>query len=382
MTVHVPSRRLLLAGPFIRRDRRRHGIRSPRRAAKSKESAEARLQRFADKEEIANVLLTYGRALDARDFATYSSLFAADGEWVGGFGSVKGPANIKAFMEKNMGTGGNTTQQLPPALELRHQGERRHRHRVVALGVRAAAGARRRHRAGGPLRRHVRPRERRVEVQEADGVERHRPSGRRAGRPPPRRRQTPSSANRTCGARVGPLPRARSRARRAGVRSLPASSRSRAASTTPRCARPAAATSGSPTASISRRRASARSPTSTPRTSRGSGWRGRTTPARGGGGQEATPLVWNNTIYGITNWSVVFAVDAKTGKEKWRWDPWVNKTEVRPEICCGVVNRGLALYQGMVYVPVIDGRLQALDALDRQAWCGNRASRSRRTTTR
>ena len=82
----------------------------------------------------------------------------------------------------------------------------------------------------------------------------------------------------------------------------------------------------------------------------------------GGGGQEATPLVWNNTIYGISNWSVVFAVDARTGQEKWRWDPWVNKTEVRPEICCGVVNRGLALYQGMVYVPVIDGRLQALDA--------------------
>ena len=41
----------------------------------------------------------------------------------------------------------------------------------------------------------------------------------------------------------------------------------------------------------------------------------------GGGGQEATPLVWNGTIYGITNWSVVFAVDARTGKEKWRWDP-------------------------------------------------------------
>ena len=74
-----------------------------------KESADARLQRFADKEEIQNVLLEYGRALDARDFAAYSSLFASDGEWVGGFGSVKGPANIKAFMEKNMGTNGNPT---------------------------------------------------------------------------------------------------------------------------------------------------------------------------------------------------------------------------------------------------------------------------------
>jgi uncharacterized protein (TIGR02246 family) len=74
-----------------------------------KDSPEARLQRFADKEEIQNVLLEYGRALDARDFAAYSGLFASDGEWVGGFGSVKGPANIKAFMEKNMGTNGNPT---------------------------------------------------------------------------------------------------------------------------------------------------------------------------------------------------------------------------------------------------------------------------------
>jgi PQQ-dependent dehydrogenase (methanol/ethanol family) len=82
----------------------------------------------------------------------------------------------------------------------------------------------------------------------------------------------------------------------------------------------------------------------------------------GGGGQEATPLVSNGTIFGITNWSVVFAVDARTGKERWRWDPQVNQTAVRPEICCGVVNRGLALYQGLVIAPVIDGRLQALDA--------------------
>jgi quinohemoprotein ethanol dehydrogenase len=82
----------------------------------------------------------------------------------------------------------------------------------------------------------------------------------------------------------------------------------------------------------------------------------------GGGGQEATPLVWKGTLYGITNWSIVFAVDARTGKERWRWDPEVNQTAVRPKICCGVVNRGLAIYQGMIIVPVIDGRLQALDA--------------------
>jgi hypothetical protein len=72
-------------------------------------TSEARLAQLLDKEAIESVLLEYGRSLDARDFAAYSALFASDGEWVGGFGSVKGPANIKAFMEKNMGTGGNTS---------------------------------------------------------------------------------------------------------------------------------------------------------------------------------------------------------------------------------------------------------------------------------
>ena len=84
----------------------------------------------------------------------------------------------------------------------------------------------------------------------------------------------------------------------------------------------------------------------------------------GGGNQEGTPLAWNNTLYGITSWSVVFALDARTGKEIWRWDPDVNQPAVRPRICCGIVNRGLALYEGMIIAPVIDGRLIALDALN------------------
>src|SRR5262252_6058240 len=82
----------------------------------------------------------------------------------------------------------------------------------------------------------------------------------------------------------------------------------------------------------------------------------------GGGNQEATPLEWNKTIYGITNWSIVFAVDARTGKERWRWDPEVNQNAVRPKVCCGIVNRGLAIYQGKIIAPIVDGRLQALDA--------------------
>jgi len=82
----------------------------------------------------------------------------------------------------------------------------------------------------------------------------------------------------------------------------------------------------------------------------------------GGGNQEGTPLMWNNTLYGITTWSVVFALDARTGKQLWRWDPDVNQTTVRPVICCGNVNRGIALYNGTIIAPSIDGRLFALNA--------------------
>jgi len=83
----------------------------------------------------------------------------------------------------------------------------------------------------------------------------------------------------------------------------------------------------------------------------------------GGGYQEATPLVWNGVLYSITNWSIVFALDARTGKELWRWDPEVNQAAVRPKICCGVVNRGIALYGDTIIAPIIDGRLVALDAM-------------------
>jgi uncharacterized protein (TIGR02246 family) len=67
-------------------------------------SLEARLQRLEDLEEIRVVLTDYGRFLDARDFHSYSQLFAKDGEWIGGLGKVQGPAAIQAFMEKSIGT--------------------------------------------------------------------------------------------------------------------------------------------------------------------------------------------------------------------------------------------------------------------------------------
>lgn len=74
----------------------------PLAAQQDSKSLAARVQRLEDLEEIRTVLLDYGRFLDARDFAAYSRLFAKDGEWVGGFGTVQGPAAIQAFMEKNL----------------------------------------------------------------------------------------------------------------------------------------------------------------------------------------------------------------------------------------------------------------------------------------
>jgi len=77
--------------------------------------------------------------------------------------------------------------------------------------------------------------------------------------------------------------------------------------------------------------------------------------------QEATPLVINGVLYSIGPWSVVYAVDLRTGKELWHQDPDVNQQVWQSRICCGVVNRGIALYEGKVIAPVVDGRLRALD---------------------
>jgi len=78
------------------------------------------------------------------------------------------------------------------------------------------------------------------------------------------------------------------------------------------------------------------------------------------GGFEDTPLVSNGVIYGMGSWSVVFALDARTGAEKWRWDPKVDRG-FGSHACCGPNSRGVALYDGKVYVGVLDGRLTALD---------------------
>ena len=78
-------------------------------------------------------------------------------------------------------------------------------------------------------------------------------------------------------------------------------------------------------------------------------------------GVEATPIVVDGVMYVTSAWSVVHALDAKTGKELWVHDPNVDRA-VGVKACCDVVNRGVAVYKGRVFVGVIDGRVQALDA--------------------
>jgi hypothetical protein len=68
----------------------------------TRQSMAARIQRLEDIEEIRNLLTNYGRFLDAHDLVAYSHLFAKDGEWIGGFGTGKGPAGVLALMEKNL----------------------------------------------------------------------------------------------------------------------------------------------------------------------------------------------------------------------------------------------------------------------------------------
>jgi PQQ-dependent dehydrogenase (methanol/ethanol family) len=78
-------------------------------------------------------------------------------------------------------------------------------------------------------------------------------------------------------------------------------------------------------------------------------------------GLEATPIVVDGMMFTTGSWSRVYALDARSGELLWEYDP-----EVPPEwavhACCDVVNRGVALWQGSVFVGTLDGRLVSLDA--------------------
>jgi len=78
-------------------------------------------------------------------------------------------------------------------------------------------------------------------------------------------------------------------------------------------------------------------------------------------GQEATPLVIDGVMYTSGTWGYVYAVDAASGKELWRYDPKADFFMGRNP-CCDLVNRGVAVWSGKVFVASVDGRLHALDA--------------------
>ena len=84
--------------------------------------------------------------------------------------------------------------------------------------------------------------------------------------------------------------------------------------------------------------------------------------------QDGTPLYVDGVIYVSTAWTKIYAFDAATGKTLWKYDPKTPGEWIR-NVCCGIVNRGIAAYDGKIYLGTLDGRLVALNARDgSEAW--------------
>jgi quinohemoprotein ethanol dehydrogenase len=77
--------------------------------------------------------------------------------------------------------------------------------------------------------------------------------------------------------------------------------------------------------------------------------------------QESTPVVVDGVMYVTTAWSKVYALDPATGKQIWMFDPAV-PGPTGFKACCDVSNRGVAVWNGKVYLGTMDARLIALDA--------------------
>ena len=76
-------------------------------------------------------------------------------------------------------------------------------------------------------------------------------------------------------------------------------------------------------------------------------------------GEQGQPYVYNGVLY-AANVKRVVAVDIGTGRQLWEfaleWEPAVARV-----VCCGLSNRGIALYNGKVFVSSLDAHLRALD---------------------
>jgi quinohemoprotein ethanol dehydrogenase len=85
-------------------------------------------------------------------------------------------------------------------------------------------------------------------------------------------------------------------------------------------------------------------------------------------GVQATPLYVDGVLYNISVWNVVTAYDATSGRKLWTFDPKVDRQWARLA-CCGPTARGIAIWEGKVYIGALDGRLIAIDARSgRKAW--------------
>jgi quinohemoprotein ethanol dehydrogenase len=97
----------------------------------------------------------------------------------------------------------------------------------------------------------------------------------------------------------------------------------------------------------------------------GFAWHYKTRSTRG---LEASPVVIDGVMYTSGNWGRVYAVDAKSGTEVWTYDPKVPGEWAR-RACCDIVNRGVEVWKGRVYVASLDGFMIALDAATgREVW--------------
>ncbi len=78
-------------------------------------------------------------------------------------------------------------------------------------------------------------------------------------------------------------------------------------------------------------------------------------------GIEATPIIYGGVMYVTGSWNIVHALDLQTGAKLWSFDPQVDRSRASV-MCCDIVNRGVAIWEGKVFTGTIDGRLIALNA--------------------
>lgn len=83
--------------------------------------------------------------------------------------------------------------------------------------------------------------------------------------------------------------------------------------------------------------------------------------AERGGSYETTPLMADGRLYVSAPWSKVYAFDATTGRQLWKYDPQV-PGDWAVKLCCGIVNRGVAMYEDNIIWATLDGRLVSVKA--------------------